>query len=148
MAERTEREVLHHLIEICRDGEHGFRTAAEYVQDPKLKSLFMTLAEERQRFATDLVPHLQRLGGRADADEGSSTAALHRGWMNVKGHVPGHQDHTIVTEAKRGEHAALNAYEEALKGMLPPTVSSLIEAQRDAMQKRSDEIRAFDMGYV
>ena len=28
MAERTEREVLHHLIEICKDGERGFRTAA------------------------------------------------------------------------------------------------------------------------
>jgi uncharacterized protein (TIGR02284 family) len=147
MAERTEREVLHHLIEICRDGERGFRTAADYVHGPALKSLFMALAEERQRFATDLVPHLQRLGGRAD-DEGSSTGALHRGWMNVKGHVPGHHDHAIVTEAERGEHAALSAYEDALNGMLPPTVSSIIETQREAMQKTNDRIRALDMGYA
>jgi uncharacterized protein (TIGR02284 family) len=143
MAERTEREVLHHLIETCRNGERGFRAAADYVHDPALKSLFMTLAEERQRFAADLVPHLQRLGGRAD-DEGTSAGALHRGWMNVKGHVPGHHDHTIVIEAERGEHAALGAYEDALKGMLPPTVTSLIEAQCEAVRKANERLRALD----
>jgi uncharacterized protein (TIGR02284 family) len=143
MAERTEREVLHHLIETCKNGERGFRAAADYVHDPALKSLFMTLAEERQRFAADLVPHLQRLGGRAD-DEGTSAGALHRGWMNVKGHVPGHHDHTIVVEAERGEHAALGAYEDALKGMLPPTVTSLIEAQCEAVRKAHERLRALD----
>ena len=34
MAERTEREVLHHLIEICRDGERGFHAAADHVAAP------------------------------------------------------------------------------------------------------------------
>lgn len=146
MAERTEREVLHHLIEICRDGERGYRAAADVVSDPKLKMAFTELAEERARFATDLLPHLQRLGGRAD-ETGTSAGTLHRGWMNLKGHMPGHHDHTIVTEAERGEHAALDAYEDALNGMLPPTVSSLIEAQRDAMQKANERIRSIDMGY-
>jgi uncharacterized protein (TIGR02284 family) len=147
MPERTEREVLHYLIEVCEDGERGFLAAANHVSDPALKSLFTELAAERARFAEDLVPHLQRLGGRTDKD-GSSAGTLHRGWIGLKSLVPGHHDHTIVTEAKRGEHAALNAYEDALKGMLPPTVSSLIEAQREAMQKTSDRIRALDMGYA
>ena len=61
MAERTEREALHHLIDICRDGERGFRAAAEAVSDPRLKTLFKELAAERAKFAADLVPHLQRL---------------------------------------------------------------------------------------
>ena len=147
MAERTEREALHHLIDICRDGERGFRAAAEAVSDPRLKTLFNELAAERARFATDLVPHLQRLGGAME-DGGTTAAALHRGWINLKAHVPGHQDHAIVTEAARGEHAALNAYEDALGGMLPPTVTSLIEAQQEAMQKAVDRIRSIDMGYA
>ena len=33
----------------------------------------------------------------------------HRGWMNLKAHVPGHQDHTITAEAERGEHAVISA---------------------------------------
>lgn len=146
MAERTEREALLHLIEICRDGERGFRAAAAAVTQPALKTLFTELAGERARFAADLLPHLQRLGGRADG-EGTSAGTLHRSWINLKSHVPGHQDHAIVTEAERGEHAALNAYEDALSGMLPPTVTELIEAQQQAMQNAVDRIRSIDMGY-
>ena len=146
MAERTEREVLHHLIEVCEDGERGFLAAADHVSDPGLKSLFTELAAERARFAEDLVPHLQRLGGRTDRD-GSSAGTLHRGWIGLKGLVPGHHDHAIVSEAERGEHAALSAYEDALNGMLPPTVTSLVEQQREAMQKANGRIRAIDMGY-
>jgi uncharacterized protein (TIGR02284 family) len=144
MAERTEREVLHHLIEICRDGERGFHAAADHVQDLAVRSLFMELAAQRRSFAADLVPHLQRLGGRADGDDGTSGGALHRGWIEFKSLVPGHGDHTIVTEAERGEHIALSAYDEALEGMLPPTVSNLIEEQRKAVRNANDRIRALD----
>lgn len=143
MAERTEREVLHHLIETCKDGERGFRAAADYVRDPSLKSLFGELAEQREQFARELVPHLHRLGGWTDWT-GTSAGALHRGWMNVKAHVPGHPDHAIVAEAERGEHAALGVYDEALNGMLPPTVSGLIEAQREELEKAHARIRALD----
>lgn len=146
MAERTEREVLHYLIEVCEDGERGFRAAADCVSKPGLKALFAELAAERARFASDLVPHLQRLGGRTDLG-GSTAATLHRGWIGLKGLVPGHHDHAIVTEAERGEQAALDAYEEALNGMLPPTVTSLVEQQREAMQKANERIRSIDMGY-
>jgi uncharacterized protein (TIGR02284 family) len=144
--ERTEREALHHLIEICRDGERGFRAAEQAVSDPKLKALFGELAADRARFATELLPHLRRLGGMTDGD-GTNAGALHRGWINLKAHVPGHHDHAIVTETARGEHAALDAYDDALHGMLPPTVTSLIEAQQEAMQDAVERIRAIDMGY-
>jgi uncharacterized protein (TIGR02284 family) len=145
MADRTERDALRHLINICMDGERGFRAAAEAVAEPKLRVLFDDLAEQRGRFAAQLVPHLRRLGGTADWD-GTSAGALHRGWINLKAHVPGHHDHSIVSEAKRGEHAALNAYDDALHGMLPPTVTELVEAQQEAMHDAVDRIRALDRG--
>ncbi|MBI2829027.1 MAG: PA2169 family four-helix-bundle protein, partial [Acidobacteria bacterium] len=141
-----EQEVLFHLVEVCKNGERGFLAAADRVNDPGLKSLFTELAAERARFAADLVPHLQRLGGRTD-QEGTSAGTLHRGWIGLKSLVPGHHDHAIVIEAERGERVALNAYQDALNGMLPPTVIGLIEQQRDALQKANDRIRAIDMGY-
>ena len=146
MAERTERDVLHHLIEVCNDGERGFRAAADFVGDAQLKTLFLHLAEQRQRFAEDLLPHLQRLGGLPD-EAGTGAGSLHRGWMAFMGMVPGRHDHHIVTEAERGEQAARSAYEEALNGMLPPTVTDVIEAQRDALVAAQDRIRSIDMGY-
>ncbi|OFW13442.1 MAG: hypothetical protein A3F70_11180 [Acidobacteria bacterium RIFCSPLOWO2_12_FULL_67_14] len=146
MAERTEREVLQHLIEICRDGERGFRAAAEHVSQPELQTLFKHLAVQRKRFADDLVPHLQRMG--ANPDDGSGAATLHRGWIHLKAAVPGSHDHAIVTEAKRGEHAALDTYKDALNGMLPPTVSDLVETQCDAIEAATERIRTIDMGYA
>ncbi|MGH9256374.1 MAG: ferritin-like domain-containing protein [Vicinamibacterales bacterium] len=145
MAERTEREVLHHLIEICRDGERGFRTAADHVGAPVLKTLFADLAAQRKQFAEELSPHLHRLGGLPD--DGTNAGTFHRGWMRLRGLVPGGHDHAIVSEAERGEHAALNAYKEALNGMLPPTVTDLVEMQRDAIHAANERIRTVDMGY-
>ena len=145
MAERTEREVLHHLIEICKDGERGFRTAAEQVAAPVLKSLFADLAAQRRQLATALTPHLQRLGGLADG--GTNAGTLHRGWMVLRGLAAGDHDHAIVTEAERGEHAALHAYNDALHGMLPPTVTDLVEEQRDAIRTANERIRTVDMNY-
>ena len=146
MAEQTERDVLHHLIDLCRDGERGFRAAADHVSDTALKSLFTELATQRKRFADQLLPHLQRLGGTPDA-EGTSAGALHRKWMVLKGLVPGRHDHHIVAEAERGEEAALDAYGDALNGMLPPTVTETVESQRDAIVEAHERIRTIDMGY-
>ncbi len=146
MAERTERKTLYHLIEVCEDGERGFRVAADRVSNPGLKALFTELAADRARFAANLVPHLQRLGGRTDLS-GTSAGTLHRGWMGLRSLVPGHHDHAVVTEAERGDQFAIDAYQDALSGMLPPTVIDLIEPQRDEMKKDNDRIRSVDMGY-
>ena len=142
MAERTERHVLHHLIEICRDGERGYGAAADQVTAPSLKALFADLAAQRRQFADELAPHLYRLGGLPDG--GSSAGTFHRGWMLLRGLVPGHHDQAIVSEAARGEHVALEAYDEALNGMLPPTVTDLVEMQRNAIQAANHRIRTAD----
>ena len=144
MAERTERNVLEHLIEICRDGERGFHLAADHVSDPAIKVLFLKFANQRRRFAVDLVPHLQRLGGRPDVN-GTGTGTLHRVWMELKDRVAGNHDHMIIKETERGEHIALMAYQEALNGMLPPTVTDLIEKQRDEIQEAAERIRAIEL---
>ena len=140
MAERTERGVLEHLVEICRDGERGFRAAAQYVSTPELKALFTQLAEQRQAFAHDLEPHVNRLGGSA-LTSGTGGGAVHRGWMNLKAHVPGHHDQTIIIETERGEHAAIKVYDDALSGVLPPTVINLLETQREEMRETQKRIR-------
>ncbi len=145
MAERNERQALHHLIEVCKDGERGFLAAEAAVSKPALKSLFRELALQRCWFAQDLAPHLRRLGGTADGD-GTTAGALHRTWIKVKAHAPLHHDRGIVVEAERGERVARAAYDHALHRMLPPTATGLIEAQQQAMHEAIDRIRAIELG--
>lgn len=143
MAQQTERGVLNHLIEICRDGEKGFQNAANHVTDATLRDLLTSMAAQRKAFAEELLPHAQRLGGASGSD-GSGAARLHRGWMTLKGALSGHGDLAIITEAERGEDAALGAYKEALAGVLPPTIRDLVERQCTKVQASRDRVYEID----
>ncbi|MGE0593586.1 MAG: PA2169 family four-helix-bundle protein [Vicinamibacterales bacterium] len=143
MDTRTEREMLNRLIEICKDGERGFHTAAQHVGDGTLKALLLELSTQRAAFAAELVPHAQRLGG-AETSDGTSAGALHRSWMNLKGMLTGHQDDTVLGEAVRGEEAALAAYKDALASVLPPTVTDLVERQYAAVKDAAARVAAFE----
>ena len=127
MAERTERVVLNHLIETCTDAARGFRSAADHVKDPSLKTEFTNIAEQRERFATDLLPHAQRLGGAA-ASDGTTAAAVHRGWIDLVAKLR-HDDRAIVAEAARGDSVTLHVFKDAVEGMLPHDARDLVERQ-------------------
>ena len=128
MGERTERTVLNHLIETCRDAERGLRVAADQVKSSELKKLFLKLAEQRSEFAAELLPHAQRLGGTSVAD-GTAAAALHRTWMQVKARLANDPDRAVLAEAARGERYAMHAYDDAVAEMIPPEVRDIVEGQ-------------------
>lgn len=140
MADHNERWVLNHLIEMCRDEELALRAAADHVRNPAVKTLLVELASERGRFASDLLPHAQRLGG-ADATDGTARNALHRRWMTVKAALFKSDDQAMITEAEHSEALALCAYEEALEDMLPPTTRDLVEHQCDEIRRTHDRVR-------
>ena len=140
MAEKDVISTLNTLIETCRDGEQGFRTAAENLKDTQVKTFFSEKAQERAKFAEELKDEVQRLGGRPD--EGGSTAgAAHRGWMNIKAAVTGHDDTRIIAEAERGEDVAVATYQTALEQPLPPAVDSVVSRQYTHVKEAHDRVR-------
>lgn len=128
MAKKTQRTVLNHLIEVCRDAERGFATAARAARKPALKRLFYALAEQRREFAQELLPHAECLEGAAVTD-GSRLGMLHRGWIRVKARLTGNPDRAVLEEAARGERVAVAAYDDAIADRLPPEARDVIEAQ-------------------
>jgi|GraSoiStandDraft_12_1057312.scaffolds.fasta_scaffold45043_2 uncharacterized protein (TIGR02284 family) len=141
MADRNERWVLNHLIEMCRDEELTLRYAGDHVKDPSVKALFVELASRRAQFAADLVPHAQRLGG-AEAADRTTRGALHRRWMAIKGALIGYSDRAMIAEAEQDEDLVLAIYENALDDMLPPTVRELVERQRAEIRLAHDRVQA------
>jgi uncharacterized protein (TIGR02284 family) len=128
MAQRTERTVLNQLIETCRDAELGLRVAADQVESPELKRLFLRLAEQRRSFANELLPHAQRLGGGSVAD-GTAAAAVHRAWIQVKARLARNPDRAVLEEAARGERYAVHVYDDAVADWIPPEVREIVEGQ-------------------
>ena len=55
--------VLNDLIETCRDGQNGFKEAAENATSPDLKSFFYASSQERARFVGELQDQVRTLGG-------------------------------------------------------------------------------------
>lgn len=140
MAERSEHVVLNHLIESCRDGERGFRLAAERITDPELKALFSEVADQRAAFALELLPYAQRMGGNAPA-EGSAAAALHRGWIDLADTIL-HSNDKLLREVQRGDGVTLVAYGDAVNGMLPPQVREVVQRQYAAIEQTHARIPA------
>ena len=136
-------ECLNDLIETCRDGEDGFQTAANHVQDPDLKQLFTQRSQQRAQFASELQSEVRQLGG-TPLQYGSVSGAFHRGWMNIKSIVTGGSDDAIVAECERGEDAAMENYQRVLKQNLPPNVLPVVKHQFTEIKRSHDCIRDLD----
>jgi uncharacterized protein (TIGR02284 family) len=143
MSAPTERDTLNALIETCRDGARGFQLAAEHVGSQDLKAFFVETARQRERFAAELLPHAQRLGGGQDA-EGTRLGAVHRSWMKVKDAVTNYDEDAIMVEAIRGENVAANTYAEAVMAVVPPEARPIIDRQYEQIrsaQRELDQLR-------
>ncbi len=134
---------LNDLIETCRDGEKGFRTAAENVKNIELKSLFTGISQERGQCAAELQNEVRRLGGDPD-HSGSLVGAIHRGWMDLKSEATG-DDRAIITEAERGEDSSVKNFEEALKKNLPADIFALVNQQYQQARKAHAQIRSLEL---
>lgn len=137
---------LNGLIETCKDGQNGFKEAAEGVERSDLKSLFYEFSQQRSQFAGELQTLVQRLGGDPE-NSGSTLAALHRGWINIKSVVTGKDEKAILNECERGEDSAKNAYKNALEETLPSNVMETIRTQYTSVQAAHDRIKALRDSY-
>lgn len=132
--------VLNDLIETSRDGEQGFRTAAEHAKDANLKTVFATRAEDCARAISELQAAVVQLGGHAET-KGSVSGALHRGWTELKAAVTSDKDQALLDECERGEDVAKKRYRDALDEELPADVRALIERQYQGVVNNHDRIR-------
>jgi uncharacterized protein (TIGR02284 family) len=131
---------LNNLIETCRDGQEGFKTAAEGVNNGELKELFYSYSQKRAGFAGELQDEVRRLGGDPE-ETGSVTASLHRGWMDIRAAVTGGEESSVLAECERGETAAISNYRTAFNVDLPSGVRQTIERQFAEIKEAHNRIR-------
>jgi len=132
---------LNGLIQTCKDGQDGFKDAAEGIERSELKTVFYEFSQQRAEFVGVLQELVRSLGG--DPEKGGSvSAALHRGWMDIKSLVTGKDEESILNECERGEDYAKDAYADALKTALPANVSTVVSQQSQAVLAAHNRIKA------
>jgi len=135
---------LNDLVETCKDGEWGFHEAAEATRNSRLRAVFQDYVKQRTRFAAELQVLVSKLGGHPE-ESGSMGGALHRGWLNIKQAISGHDDGAIIAEAERGEDAAVDAYRKALEKDLPTGIRSTVERQYHEVLEAHNRVRSLEL---
>jgi uncharacterized protein (TIGR02284 family) len=138
---KEQKEIVDGLIETLKDGQEGFKQAAEGVKDPQLKSLFNEYSQQRSRFASELQSQAQSLGEREPETSGSATGALHRAWINLKSAVTSGDDHAILVECERGEDSAVEEYKKAIDENLSAPLREIVSRQYSEIKNAHDRIK-------
>lgn len=132
---------LNDLIETLRDGQEGFKEAAENAKNPDLKSFFNQVSLERAQMTGELQQEVRTLGEEAE-NSGSTAGALHRAWIDIKGKLTGRDDQAILNECERGEDSAVKAFQNALSdNNLPAPLRSIVQRQFDNIKQVHDRVK-------
>jgi uncharacterized protein (TIGR02284 family) len=134
---------INSLIETLKDGQEGFKQAAEGVKDANLKSLFSEYSLQRARFAGELQSEAHQLGEAKPEESSSVAGAMHRAWINLKSAVTSGDDHAILAECERGEDSALNEYKEAIEEEeLSSPIRDIVSRQYSEVKSAHDKIKS------
>lgn len=130
---------LNDIIEVARDGQEGFKQAAENVHNIDLRMYFNEISLVRGKMVRDLQAQVAQLGGEPD-QQGTLAGAFHRTWIELK-HLVGLDDETIISSAETGEATAVKSYEEALKEPFPPALLKLLHEQYASIKATHERIK-------
>jgi uncharacterized protein (TIGR02284 family) len=143
MAQKKEIvSTINGLIETLKDGQEGFKQAAEGVKDSGLKSLFQEFSQQRARFAAELQTQARQLGEPEPEESSSAAGAMHRAWINLKSVVTSGDDHAILAECERGEDSAVKEFEEAMENGLSSPIGEIISRQFSEVKIAHDRIKS------
>lgn len=142
MADRKKtHELVHDLIECCRDSQQAYLEAAQHISDSRLRHYFNERALERAQFAGELADELRDLGEHHLKSEGSTGGAIRRAWMDVKNRLGG-GDAAILSSLEASEDQIKHAYEDALKGPLTRELDALVRTQTQTIYNSHDYIKS------
>ena len=132
---------LNELIETSKDGEKGFRKAAQDTKTTELRVVFSEGALRCAEGARELQELVLGLGGEP-VKSGSTAGALHRGWISVKEALSARDDEEILEEVERGEDYAKAQYRKATEMALPADVKAVVERQYRGVIANHDKVRS------
>ncbi|GGE05293.1 hypothetical protein GCM10011515_26030 [Tsuneonella deserti] len=131
---------LNTLIATLIDSVEGYQKAAADTHNTRFAEMFNSRARERQQIVTRLQAAVAQMGGTPES-EGSTTGAIHRGWINLKEAVVGRDDEAIVNSVESGEDYLKEKFEAAIRHTdLPPAARSAVEEAWTSVKSGHDEM--------
>ena len=133
-------DTLNDLIETSLDGDAGFQSCADKAGNPALRMFFEQKARRCREGAVQLQQIVREMGGDPDR-QGSMSGDMHRFWISIKSTIAGMDDHALLDACERGEDAAKESYEDALRQELPGDVRRIVENQYREVCANHDRVK-------
>jgi uncharacterized protein (TIGR02284 family) len=137
-------DTINKLIEICKDGEKGYKDAASRVGDEDFQTILGRLSQQRALFRSELENHLIKDFGEEPNASDSFKSKIHRNWMDFKSGLKADDTRSVLEECERGEKHAIDAYSEALKGQLPAFIDERVRNQMDMIKGTLGQLKEFE----
>ena len=142
MSPQSLASTLNDLIDTSKDGDEGFRMAADETKNAELQAIFIRRSQDCASAATDLHNLVKGLGCKPET-AGSATGAMDRGWVDLKAAASSRSDLAILEECERGEDVAKERYRKALEEeSLPEDIRTVVQRQYDGVVRNHDQIRS------
>jgi uncharacterized protein (TIGR02284 family) len=125
---------LNGLIETCKNGELGYRSAAADVRNTELETVFTQYSKQRGQFAHSLQAEVERLGGKPE-QSGSAGGALARGWMDLKSALSSGSAVAIISSCESAELAAMAAFDWVVNLDITGQTRVLVEKQAKTIRE-------------
>jgi uncharacterized protein (TIGR02284 family) len=133
---------LNSLIASIIDSIDGYTESAKDADSGRFASIFNDRAAERRQVLTRLQAEVARLGGNPE-DDGTTAAAAHRGFINLKSAVTGRDDKAVINEVERGEDHLKEKFEDALADSdLSPQVKAVVQECFVSVRQGHDQMSA------
>ena len=140
----ADKQVTEDLIQTLEDGKKGFSDAADKLADSKrsdLSSKFQAFSSQRTAFSAELERLAAEYGDRVH-ESGSTSAALHRGWMALKDALTGSNPDGVLDAVEQGEKHAISEYEKALKEDISGELRTVVNRQCTEIKSALETIQA------
>lgn len=135
-------KLLQELVDSCRDGQNGYRDAADHVTDSHLREFFNQQSLVRAGFAGELEQEIIRLGNVDPSTSGSAAAGIRRAWIDFKSELGG-GDVTILASVESAEGRAKAVFKRGLEeSSLPQDLATVIRRQLTSIAAAHDHIRS------
>ena len=141
MAEHSESiSTLNTLIATTIDSITGYEDSAKNIHDERLREVFRSRADERQKVVEELRAEVRRLGG--DPEEGGSfLGKAHQRFEDLKAAITGRDEKAIINDVERGEDYLKEKWQAALQsGNLHGETHDLVERLYQSVKQGHDQI--------
>ena len=141
MAENNEAiTTLNTLIATTIDSVTGYEDSAKNIDSERLREIFRSRADERQRVVEELRAEVRRLGGDPE-DSGSFLGKAHQRFEDLKAAITGRDEKAIINEVERGEDYLKEKWQAALQsGNLHGETHDLVERLYQSIKAGHDQI--------